>query len=459
MDKGAKKKQIALYSVIVGIILTFTKLIAGIVSGSLGILSEALHSFLDLGAACITFFSVRYSARPPDSTHQYGHGKIENLSALAQALLLFATCAWIVYEAVRRLAGKAFHVEASFLAFFVMIFALVLDIIISRVLYRGAKKYSSQALEADALHYSSDILSSAVVIIGLIGVKFGINVLDPIAALVVALLVIIASYRLSKRAVEELLDKAPPGVDKEIVQRINSMAGGVKVENIRVRRSGASTFVDLIVGVRRGIPVSKGHKLTDEIEDEVKKIVPDSSVLVHLHPTSYGETITDTVQAVAQRFDKIQDVHNIQAYKDEKSSKYFLSLHVKLVPSLSLEDAHAIIDELEAELAKEMPQVENIETHIETADTMCNGSKRPLSSEKMQRLCAEVKSDARIKGIHDAFIHETGCATILSCHVFIEKGLSLNEAHEVATYIEEKVKQLFKDINDVVVHTEPFEGK
>lgn len=458
MDKGIKKKRIALYSVLVGITLTSAKLVAGILSGSLGILSEALHSFLDLGAALITFFSVRYSTRPPDASHQYGHGKAENLSALAQALLLLGTCAWIVYEAVRRLSGKEFHVEASFLAFAVMIFALALDIAISRILYRGAKKYSSQALEADALHYSSDILSSAVVIAGLIGVKLGIKSLDPIAALGVALLVIIASFRLSKRAVEELLDIAPPGVDKEIVQRINSMPNGVKVENIRVRRSGPSTFVDLVVGVKRGIPISHGHDLADEIETQVKSIVPDSDVLVHLHPTSDGETITDTVRAVAQRFEKIQDVHNIQTYKNEKSGKYFLSLHAKLAPSLSLEEAHAIMDALEAELLKEMPVVESVETHIETADTTCDGNKRSLSPDKMQKLCVEVRKDARIKGIHEAFMHETSSARIISCHVFIEKDLSLDEAHEVATYIEERVKLLFKNIDEVVVHTEPFEG-
>jgi len=459
MDKGAKKRRIAFYSVLVGVILTSTKLTAGLMSGSLGILSEALHSFLDLGAALITYFSVRISSRPPDSAHQYGHGKVENMSALAEAFLLFVTCAWIIYEAVRRLTGKVVHVEASVLAFAVMIFALILDVLISQVLYRGAKKYSSQALEADALHYSSDILSSAVVIAGLIGVRFGLKWLDPIAALGVALLVIIASYRLSRRAVEELLDRAPPGIDKKIIEHLGAVSSNIKVEKIRVRRSGPSTFVDMVVSAHRLTPLSRGHELADEIEAEVKKIVPDSDVLVHLHPTSDGETITDAIRAVANRFEQIQEVHNMQIYKEGENGKYFVSLHAKLAPSLSLEDAHAVMDNLESAIKNELPEVDHIETHIETADAPCNGSKRTLSPEKIRLLHKEVLKDKRVKEMHDVVMHETKTGIIISCHVLIEKDLPLDEAHQVTTYVEEKIKSLFDSVSDVVVHAEPFEGK
>ena len=458
MDKVKVKTKVALYSVLVGIILTGIKLAVGIMTGSLGILSEALHSLLDLGAAILTFFAVRFAARPPDKTHPYGHGKIENLSALAQALLLFATCAWIVHEALSRLSGKEVVVEASFWAFAVMGVSVVLDILISRVLRRAAKKYSSQALEADALHYTSDILSSIVVIAGLVGVRFGIPALDPVAAVGVALLVTVASYRLGMRAAGELLDRAPKGLAEQITRKLGTFHGIASVDQVRLRRSGASTFIDITVSAERLMSLDESHELAEAIEAGVRQIVPESDVLVHFHPSSDGESFADSVRAVARQCcPKIKDLHKIQSYQDEESGETFLSMHVRLDPGLSLKEAHALMEELEEGFKEKMPQVKHLETHLEA--TQCgdigDGKKSHLPRARLRLLKNHVMKDKRIRGLHDIFIHNVPEGTMISCHVIVREDLTLEDAHGVASNVEDAIKDIFPDAADVIVHTEP----
>jgi cation diffusion facilitator family transporter len=457
MQDRRHKIRIALYSVLVGITLTSIKLVVGLVSGSLGILSEALHSLLDLVAALITFISVRISEKPPDEEHPYGHGKIENLSALAEALLLLGTCVWIVYEAVQRLTGKTAHLDVTVWAYAVMGVSLLLDVLISRILSRGAKQYASQALEADALHYSSDILSSAVVIIGLIGVNLGFESLDSIAALCVAVLVAVASLRLSRRAIGELLDRAPAGLKQKVAERVAGIADVRKIETIRVRQSGSSTYIDLVVSARRLLSLRKSHELSDRIESEVRAIVPGGEVLVHFHPSSADETLLETVNVVAENFPEIHEVHNIQCYREEKTGKFFVSLHVKLVLDLTLEQAHRMVDLLEEELRKEIPELGEIQTHIETLEFLSIGSKEELDPEKLRLLRGKILKDKRIEDIHDVFIHRSASGTLISCHITTGRDLSLAEAHLLTAQAEMKIKALFKGVDSVVVHAEPAE--
>jgi cation diffusion facilitator family transporter len=455
MEKSPHKIRIALYSVIVGVTLTAIKLLVGLLSGSLGILSEALHSLLDLVAALITFISVRISGKPPDEEHPYGHGKIENLSALAEALLLLGTCVWIVFEAFERLTGKSAHLEVTFWAYVVMGISLLLDVLISRILARGAKQYASQALEADALHYSSDILSSAVVIVGLIGVNLGYKSLDSIAALGVAILVAVASLRLSRRAIGELLDQTPAGLKDKIIAQVEAISSVKRVENIRIRRSGSAVFIELIVTARRLLSLKKSHELADTIEAEVRTVSPESEILVHFHPTSADETLVETVNAVAENFPEIHEVHNIQGYKEEKTGKFFVSLHVKLALDLSLDKAHRVVDLLEEELRKEIPDLGDIQTHIETLESLSSGIREEPRPNKLKRLREKVLQDRRIEEIHDVFIHRSASGTLVSCHITTDKELPLAEVHRASTGVEGKIKAMFKEVDDVVVHAEP----
>ena len=280
----AEKKRIALTSVIAAVFLTVFKLVVGILTGSLGILSEALHSGLDLVAAFITFLAVRFADQPADEEHHYGHGKIENYSALIETLLLFITCIWIIYEAVKRLVTGEIEIEVTYWSFAVIITSIIVDFSRSRALYKVARKYNSQALEADALHFSTDIWSSTVVLIGLVGVSFNFQYADPIAALIVAVIVLGVSYRLGKRSFDALIDRAP----KEITEQIKSIVSGIKgvkdFHDLKVRESGPNKFVDLNIHVDNNMSVSEAHSISHEVEKAIRNQIANTHVTIHIEP-------------------------------------------------------------------------------------------------------------------------------------------------------------------------------
>jgi len=287
-----EKQSAALTSLLAAIALTTFKIVVGILTGSLGILAEAAHSGLDLVAAAMTWLAVRISGRPPDSEHLYGHGKVENLSALAETLLLLLTCAWIVWEAVRRLQYHRVDVEVTIWSFVVMITSIAIDVSRSRVLARTAKKYNSQALEADALHFQTDIWSSSVVILGLICVKTGewfpalawLREADAIAALGVCALVIWVSWQLGRRTIDALVDTAPAGMEERILAAVQAVPGVQNCHAIRVRYSGPVAFIDLHVLVDGNQTLFEAHALTETIEGVIRQIVPGADVTVHPEP-------------------------------------------------------------------------------------------------------------------------------------------------------------------------------
>ncbi len=287
-----EKHNAALSSVVAAIALTTFKIIVGMLTGSLGILAEAAHSGLDLVAALVTFLAVRISGKPADLEHPYGHGKVENLSALFETLLLLATCVWIIIEALTRLFIKPVEIDVSIWAFVVMLVSIVIDYSRSRMLFRVAKKYRSQALEADALHFSTDIWSSTVVIGGLLLVLLaelvpGFSFLkqaDAVAALGVAMIVIYVSIRLGIRTVQALLDSAPEGLAVEIKAAVESVPGVVDCHNVRLRHSGPSYFVDVHVLLDGEQSLNEAHALTETIEDVIKKLLPEADVTVHPEP-------------------------------------------------------------------------------------------------------------------------------------------------------------------------------
>ena len=295
------KRGAALTSVIAAVALTSFKLIVGMATGSLGILAEAAHSALDLVAALVTFFAVRISGKAADLEHPFGHGKVENLSALFETLLLLLTCVWIIYEAVQRLFVKSVEVEITVWAFVVMIVSIIIDINRSRILYNAARKYNSQALEADALHFSTDIWSSSVVILGLalalIGRLAGQSIpalkelekADAVAALGVAVIVVYVSVELGIRTIQGLLDTAPKGMNEKIEGLIATVPGVLDVHRLRVRHSGPSIFIDVHILVDGSMTLENAHALTEDIEERVAHGIPDSDITVHVEPMPTAE--------------------------------------------------------------------------------------------------------------------------------------------------------------------------
>ncbi|XHR30693.1 MAG: cation diffusion facilitator family transporter [Chthoniobacteraceae bacterium] len=295
MDKEAgedEKKSAALSSVLAACFLTTLKVIVGVMTGSLGILAEAAHSGLDFVAAIVTYIAVRASGKPADRDHPYGHGKIENFSALVETMLLLLTCAWIMREAVHRLAAKSVNVDASIWGFAILVISIAVDVTRSRMLYRVAAKHQSQALEADALHFSTDIWSSAVVVVGLLGVKVAswypglafLQKADAVAALLVAAIVIGISFKLGMASIHALMDGTPEGATEKIQAAVEAIEGVCDCHAIRVRRAGPRYFVDMHVSMEGGQTLEWAHGIADKVESAVQETFPEADVTVHAEP-------------------------------------------------------------------------------------------------------------------------------------------------------------------------------
>jgi cation diffusion facilitator family transporter len=293
-SENREKKAVALNSVAAAVLLTAVKIIVGVMTASLGILAEAAHSALDLMAAVMAYIAVKISGKPADKTHLYGHGKVENLSALFETLLLLITCVWIIYEAVERLFFSNIAVKVNFWSFAVMLLSVIVDRSRSRMLYRAAKKFNSQALEADALHFRTDIWSSCVVIFGLALVKLSeyfpnlsaLKMADSFAAIVVAFIVVAVSFELGKRSIQALIDAAPPGMESMIKRTVESIPEVLDCHAIRLRYSGALLFIDIHVLVDGNRTLNEAHEITDRIENTIQQLIPAADITVHPEPVS-----------------------------------------------------------------------------------------------------------------------------------------------------------------------------
>lgn len=278
------KKKVAFYSVLAAIFITCGKLIVGLLTLSLGILSEALHSGLDLIAALITYFSVKISDKPADEEHNYGHGKMENLSALIQTVLLLITCFWIIYEGLSRLITGEIHIEVNVWSYIVIISSIIIDFSRARALKKAAIKHNSQALEADALHFSTDIWSSSIVLFGLILSNYGYYYADSIAGLGVAMIVIWVSLKLGKRAIDVLLDKSPDDKKEMVYEILSNYDEITHFHNVKIRTSGADTFIEMNIHVEPNMSIDKAHKIAHKIENKLKKKIQRCTVHIHTEP-------------------------------------------------------------------------------------------------------------------------------------------------------------------------------
>ena len=293
-----EKKQVALSSVFAAIFLTGFKLIIGILTGSLGILSEALHSGLDLFAALITYFSVRVSDKPADIQHNFGHGKVENFSALIETLLLLITCVWIVYEASSRLITGSTHIEVNSWSYIVVASSITIDFWRSRALFRVAKKYNSHALEADAVHFSTDIWSSSVVLFGLICANFGFFFADSVAALGVAVIVLFISFRLGKKSIDVLLDTAPQEKIDLVKLTLSEFKEVKHFHSLKIRTAGADTFVKVNVHLDPDLSLHQVHEICDKIETEIGARIERSEVYIHAEPQEMGHIQTEKIDGL-----------------------------------------------------------------------------------------------------------------------------------------------------------------
>jgi cation diffusion facilitator family transporter len=458
----SEKRTVALNSLFAAAAITLLKLIVGLSTRSLGILSEAAHSGLDLIAAFITFLSVRVSDKPADAEHQYGHGKVENFSAFLETGLLLLTCIWIVWEAVRRLTGHhAVHIEPSLAAFAVLLASMVVDWWRSRKLKRIADKYDSQALEADALHFSTDIFSSAIVAVGLglvwLGRRLEVPWLlkaDPVAALVVSGVIVYVSSRLARQTIDALLDAAPAGYRTRIIDAVLKIPGVIEVERVRIRRAGNRYFADLAVGLARNVTFQRSGQVVAEITDAVHSILPDCDVVVHPVPRETGhENIFDRIRAVASRNNF--SVHDVSV--QDLAGRLHVEQHLELDETLSLKQAHDVVTRLEAEIRNEIPEISTILTHIESEPSTIESGNKVLRDRALEdKIKPIIKEFPEVIDMHEVEIKRVRDKVYMSCHCTMADNLPLSRVHDLATALEIRFKQAAPELFKVLIHPEPL---
>jgi cation diffusion facilitator family transporter len=461
-----EKRWVASSSLAAAVLLTSTKLGIGLWTNSLGILSEAAHSGLDLVAAAVTLWAVRVSGRPADSEHPYGHGKIENLSALFETLLLLVTCIWIIHEATSRLFLDAeFDLRVNTWAFLVVVLSMVVDYSRSRALKKAADKYSSQALEADALHFSTDIWSSAVVFLGLCGVLIGeglevawLKQADAVAALGVAMIVIWVSLKLGKKSVDDLLDSVPKGLHDQVFDAARQVSGVEDVTRLRLRRSGPEIFADVTLAVGRGAAFERAHDIAHDVEAAVAAVLPNSDVVVHVEPVAPGEEdITTIVRLLAARHGL--GAHGVRIY--EENRQRWLELHLEVSESLLLDEAHRQATEFERALRQTLPGVTRIITHIEpTGDAVATIHGTPAGQLEVQKAIGDFLRDYPLSvKPHDVRVQQTGGELAVSFHCTLDASTAITEAHELTVRLEEYLRAHVSGLGRVAIHVEPDKKK
>jgi len=461
--RAREKARAALRSVSAGALLTVLKLVAALGTSSLGLLAEAAHSALDLGAAAVTWLAVRTSWRPPDADHHYGHGKIENLAALVETLLLAATSLWIVIEAAERLTGSGPTVDPGWPSFFVMAIAIAIDLRRSRDLARVSRSTGSQALEADALHFRADVASSLVVILGLVGAWAArrggpgwLGRADPVAAVLVAILVLVLSWRLGRSAVDMLLDRAPAGIRLRIQEDLAKLSELVELPRVRVRQGGDTLFADVEIALRPGLPVAEADRVASEARSRIRALVGErSNILVQLRPVPDDQAPLHRRIAEASAMEGAP-AHDITLRTEAEG--IHADLHLELAPGITLEDAHAIADRVEARILRDVSPVTRVDIHLELHDEGAEPADR-LPPEVRARVEKEVREiAARVVGaarVHDLLLRRTPAGLYLSCHCFFPPSTPLDEAHATTDRLEAALRASMPQLARVAVHAEP----
>ena len=467
-DAAHEKRSAAFLSVGSALLLVSLKTFLVVRTGSLGVLSEALHSGLDLIAALITFLSVRVADEPADERHPYGHGKFENFSAFIETGLLLLTALFIVYEGFDRLFFRSVHIQPSISAILILLIALAIDVTRARALKRVANKYSSEALEADALHFSTDVWSTMVVIAGIGLVWAGntwnlpwLSYADALAGLGVAAVIFWVGSQLGKRTLDALLDVAPQGLQQQIIETVAGMEGVLEVERVRVRRAGNRHFVDTTVSVPRTAGLEQVHALTDAIEKRICEIAP-ADVMVHVEPRApERESLFDAVRAIAQRMGLA--IHDVTAL--QQNGQLFVELHLEVDENLSLSDAHRQATELEEEIRKLREgstdvniHIEPLGRHIATPDSGA-GEMRQLSRAIEVFLNSLPSEFDELVNCHDVRVRQVEHHILASCHCTMRGALPITQVHDVTAALEDRVKEKFPQIYRVTIHPEPAEEK
>jgi cation diffusion facilitator family transporter len=452
----SEKQSVALVSMVASACLAVAKLVAGLLTGSLGILSEAVHSFTDFCATVITFFAVRLGDQPPDERHHYGHAKFESMAALAETALLLGTTGWIGYEAIHRLTSGESHILLTWWAAGIIIASIVIDFFRSRALSRVARVTSSEALAADALNFTSDMWSSFAVLIGLAAAWLGYPAADSIAALIVAAVMMVAALRLGKRTFDTLLDAAPGSATEDIRKIVEATDGVLSLARLRIRPAGATLFTGVVVTVPRTMPIDDMIALRQKITRDIKARYPNADVTVTTDPVALDdESISQRVRLIAQH--QGLAIHHLTIQR--VGIRTAVSFDLEVDGKMTLEAAHEKATVLEAAIRRELGADVEVESHIEPLPEKIlpgedlSGSGKTEIEALLRKL---VTSESRISDIHNIRVRRNSEGLFVHYHCRFEPRETIETVHEVIDRIETELQHEKPEVKRVIAHAEPI---
>lgn len=450
------KERVAIVSVFASGSLAAAKFIVGVMIGSLALVSDALHSLIDLGATLVTWYAVRISDQPPDAEHHYGHGKVENVAAFIETALLLLLAGGVAVEAVKRLMEGGSPVTFSVIPFVVLGIEMAVNAWRARALWAAAKQHSSQALAADALHFASDFFGSIPVIIGLALAAYGYDWGDPAAALVVALLITLLAVRMGRRSIDALVDTAPRGETERVASLLPTIPGVVGVERVRMRKVGPRYFVEPSILVPRTYPLDRVAAVKNAVEGRIVSMLRDADVTVTTTPVALNdETILQRVNVIARN--RALAVHHVTVQNLEE--KLSVSLDLEVDGSLSLAAAHEIADRLEQAIEDELGDNVEVETHIEplqAADLSGRDASLSRVREVETALIELAESIGTIRQVHDVRVRETGDGEMINFHCRVDPEQTVHDIHEKVDDLERALRERWPSIRRVIGHAEPL---
>lgn len=438
-------------SVGAAVVLMLVKLVTGLASGSLGLVSEALHSGTDLVAALLTFFAVGLAVKPADRGHPYGHGKAEHLAALAEAGILSVVSIGVAALAVARLTGRVeIETDAAWWVFAAVAVVIAIDVSRTLVSLRAARRFASPALLSNALHFGSDLAGTIAVLAGLVAVRAGWAAGDSLAALFVALLVIVAAARLIRRNVDVLMDKSPADAVEAAREGIAAIEPPVDLRRLRLRHAAGRAFADVVIGVSPGAAVGQGHAVADRVEAALDRVLPGCDIVVHVEPAGESEALLrERVRAAAMTVPGVRELHNLSVI--ELPDGAHVSLHLKVPGDLPLGEAHALAEQVERAIVDGVDEVVEVQSHLEPLAEPAAGREVDEDPAEIERIVREV-TGARPRTIR--FLTTTdGLVVFLT--LALDSSQSLSAAHGVASQVEDRIRRALPGVDEVIVHTEP----
>lgn len=449
------KKRTALVSIVAAAALVALKLVTGVVTGSLGLVSAGVESSGDVVAAVLTFFAIRLAGKPADEQHQYGHARAENLTALAEAAILVAGGVFVVHEAYGRLrSGGAQGLTASWYVFAVIGTALAVDVSRTVTSLRSAKRFNSAALRSNAFHFGADFVGTAAVLVGMLFVHFGYERADAYAAIFISALIFVASGRLILENARSLMDMAPAGAHDTVETAIRGIVPAVELRRLRLREVAGAHFADVVVGAPATAALAETHALADRVETTVENALGGADVVVHVEPSSEGQTLTDRVLAAALAVPGVREAHNVTVF-ETVDGRALVSLHLKLPPSMPLEQGHAIALRVEEQIRAAAPAVDTVHTHLEPVDPELAARPLPVADDAdLRALIAEVVREVARAEPRDLRLVATDRGTVGFLTLALPAGATISEAHATASAVEQAIHERVVEIRELVIHTE-----